>query len=94
MEPGMMAAFTAQRTKEAVYDAIARLLPFIPRDLDVAVTATPSKDSPGRFTTSIDVKPLTEMGRAIYPVLQKHLHEELSKSFTPSEDKDAKEKVE
>ena len=75
------AAYTAQRMKETVLDALARLLPFVPRDLTVAVTAVPSKDSPGRFTTSISVVPVTDMGKAIYPVLQKELQKELAKSL-------------
>jgi hypothetical protein len=86
--PDMKAAYTAQRTKETVLDAIARMLPFVPRDLVVEVTAEPSKARPGLYSTSISITPLTEMGKAIHPVLQAHLHEELAKTITPREDDD------
>ena len=75
----MKAAYTAQRTKETVLDAIARLLPFVPRDLDVDVKAVPSKERPGLFTTTILVEPKTDMGRAIHSELKKRLPSEMAK---------------
>lgn len=77
------ADYAARRTEEVVLDAIARILPFVPRDITVKVEVVPASGLPDLFNTSIKVTPITDMGKAIYPVLKKYLHEELSKSMKP-----------
>ena len=90
------AVYTAARTREVILDAIARLLPFEPRDFTVNVDAVPCVEKPGLYTTSVEVKPVSEMGVAIYPVLLKRLPEEVTKAMKPVRDEheESEEQVE
>ena len=57
--------------RELVYDSIAQLLPTLGRDftVDIELTAAGAE----HVNTAVKFVPLTEMGKAILPHMQKHL---------------------
>ena len=67
--------------RDVVNDAIARLLPYPPRDFTIEVGVT-RKDRPGHYKAAVSVVAITPMGRAIQPILQKTLRDEIAKSMT------------
>ena len=57
--------------RELVYDSIARLLPTLGRDFTVDIELT--ADGPEHVNTTVKFVPITDMGKAILPHMQKNL---------------------
>jgi hypothetical protein len=64
--------------RDTVNDAIARLLPYAPRDFTVEVNLVNGK-ARGQYSANVRVVALTDMGRAIKPVLQRRLSMQIAK---------------
>ena len=61
----------AELAKELIYDALARMLPTLGRDFTVEITTTPGAGD--IVHTDMKFKPLTDMGRAIAPLIRRDL---------------------
>lgn len=66
--------------RDVVNDAIARLLPYAPRDFTVDVKLEPTSER-GKFSANVCVTAITDIGKSIRPVLQQQLGAEIAKAL-------------
>ena len=61
--------------EDIIYEAVYRLLPTMGRDFEVSVDIVRNGDT---FRTSVNIKPLTELGRVIIPYMRRHIRDMIS----------------